>query len=317
MARVDRTERLLNLVFCLMASRRPVTRADIIGAVPGYGDGQTEAAFERMFERDKDELRGMGVPVQTVLSVDGEVEGYRILPEEYALEAPAFTGPELTVLALAASVWDEALLAPAALHAVRKIEAAQGDSAASPIGALRAHVGATDAALLPLMRALRETRSVTFDYQPVGADVRRRRVDPWGLVSHDRHWYLAGWDLDRSAMRVFRLSRMTGPVNVTAMPVTVPRGHTIDLRAVVRGEPVGEVVATTVIVTPGRAAELRRHGDVIERRSDGDVLRIERLAGPRLVTTLCAAGEYVRVLEPADVRDAVETALQRVRDAHE
>lgn len=317
MARVDRTERLLNLVFCLMASRRPVTRADISAAVPGYGVDQTEVAFERMFERDKDELRAMGVPVQTVLSVDGEVEGYRILPEEYALDDPAFTGAELAVLALAASMWDEALLAPAALHAIRKIEAAQGGSATSPIAGLRAHIGATDAALLPLMRALREAKSVAFDYQPIGASVGRRRVDPWGLVSHDRHWYLAGWDLDRSAMRVFRLSRMTGQVAVTATPVSVPRDHTVDLAAVIRGEPVGESVATRVRVATGRAAELRRYGSVVEQGSDGEILSIDRVSGPRLVTMLCAAGEFVEVLEPIEVRDAVITALQRVRDAHE
>lgn len=317
MARVDRTERLLNLVFCLMASRRPVTRADISSAVPGYGDAQTDAAFERMFERDKDELRAMGVPVQTVLSIDGEVEGYRILPEEYALDAPAFTGAELAVLALAASVWDEALLAPAALHAMRKIEAAQGGSATSPVAGLRAHIGASDAALLPLMRALREARSVSFDYQPVGANVNRRRVDPWGLVSHERHWYLGGWDLDRSAMRIFRLSRIAGPVSVTAVPVSVPRDHSVDLTAVIRGESAGELTPTLVRVTPGRAAQLRRNGVVIEHSADGDLLRIDRLGGPRLVTMLCAAGEHVRVLEPTDIRDAVVAALERVRDAHE
>lgn len=317
MARVDRTERLLNLVFCLMASRRPVTRADISSAVPGYGVDQTDAAFERMFERDKDELRAMGVPVQTVVSVDGEVEGYRILPEEYALDAPAFTGAELAVLALAASVWDEALLAPAALHAMRKIEAAQGGSATSPVAGLRAQIGATDAALLPLMRALREAKSVTFDYQPVGAAAGRRRVDPWGLVSHERHWYLAGWDLDRAAMRVFRLSRITAPVNVTATPVSVPRDQSIDLTAVIRGEQVADLTPTLVRVAPGRAAELRRYGTVVEQAPDGDVLRIDRLGGPRLVTMLCAAGEHVRVIEPPEVRDAVTAALRRVREAHE
>lgn len=317
MARVDRTERLLNLVFCLMASRRPVTRADICSAVPGYGTEQSDAAFERMFERDKDELRGMGVPVQTVVSPDGEVEGYRILPEEYALDAPAFTGPELAVLALAASVWDQALLAPAALHALRKIEAAQGDAATAMVSALRAQVGATDAALLPLMRALREARSVTFDYQSIGAEPGRRRVDPWGLVSHDRHWYLAAWDLDRAALRVFRLSRITGPVSVTATPVSITRDPAIDLAAVIRGESQPNGAVTTVRVTPGRAAQLRRYGTVVEPSPEGDIVHVDRMSGPRLVALLCAAGEHAQVLEPVEVREAVISALQRVRATHE
>ena len=83
MARRDKTERLLNLVFAMMSTRRAISRSDIRENVAGYEDARSDDAFERMFERDKDELRSMGLPIETVSDSLGEVLGYRISPSEY------------------------------------------------------------------------------------------------------------------------------------------------------------------------------------------------------------------------------------------
>ena len=182
--RVERTERLLNLVFCLMSARRAVSRAVIQSSVPGYSADQGNAAFERMFERDKDELRQMGIPVDTVLDVNGDVEGYRIRSDTYRLAPSAFTPDELRIIALAARVWDEAILGPAATMALRKIEAAEGSAPVSA-GDLRmsVQVAAKDPALLPMLRAVRERHPVTFDYTGASDDgPKRRRVDPWAVI---------------------------------------------------------------------------------------------------------------------------------------
>ncbi|MFM7212381.1 MAG: helix-turn-helix transcriptional regulator, partial [Actinomycetota bacterium] len=121
--RTDRTERLLNLVLCLLGARIPVSRAAIREAVPGYGDSASSEAFERMFERDKDELRTMGVPIDTVLSSDGDVEGYRIRSDEYSMPPVAFTSAELAVLGLAAQAWSDAALGGDEQGARHKIKA--------------------------------------------------------------------------------------------------------------------------------------------------------------------------------------------------
>ncbi len=114
--RIERTERLLNLVIALMASESAVSRADIHRQIPGYAQAASPAAFERMFERDKDELRSMGIPVETVLDVNGEVRGYRIPQDRYALAELDLTVAERAAVAVAAQVWGQASVGPVAGH---------------------------------------------------------------------------------------------------------------------------------------------------------------------------------------------------------
>ena len=95
--RTDRTERLLNLVLALLGSRVPVDRARIRDVVPGYAESASDEAFERMFERDKEELRSMGVPIETVVNASGEVDGYRIDQRAYQMPELRFTAAEITV----------------------------------------------------------------------------------------------------------------------------------------------------------------------------------------------------------------------------
>ena len=120
MSQADRTERLLNLLFALMASARPVPKAFLRDAIDAYRESPSDDAFERMFERDKEELRSMGVPILTVEGSDGlgGIEGYRVALDDYALPEVTFTADELAVLGLAARVWEQASLGPAAQRAV-------------------------------------------------------------------------------------------------------------------------------------------------------------------------------------------------------
>ena len=80
----------------------------------------------RMFERDKDELRSMGIPVDTVTDTSGEVVGYRIVEESYALQPIDFTVDERAAVAVAAQVWSRAAIAPVAGTALRKLESLDG-----------------------------------------------------------------------------------------------------------------------------------------------------------------------------------------------
>ena len=322
--RADRTERLLNLVLCLLATRRAVSRADIHSSVPGYGPVSSGAAFERMFERDKDELRGMGIPVETVIDAHGDVEGYRIARDEYALPPLNFSSAELAVIALAARVWDEAILGPSATTALRKIEAVQGQPARAVEESLvRVQVSAADAALLPLMAALRERRVATFDYRPAAtSEVARRRVDPWGVISRDGRWYLVAFDHDRLATRVFRLSRIVGSVNVTAQPQAHPADPEVDLVSLVmQSEPDSEARAQ-VRVQAGAGAHLRRMADApldpftpLDPFATG-VINVTAPNLMHLVAALCSAGEHAVVQGPPEIRGDVVARLRAVARRH-
>lgn len=207
----DRTERLLNLVICLLGARRPVSRASLREGIPGYGEAVSDESFERMFERDKEELRQMGIPVETVVNVQGEVEGYLIDEATYAMPAIDFDAAERAVLGLAARAWSEAALAAEAGAALRKIEAATGERW-SPL--IPGGPAAGEEALPVIWEAIRSRSVVRFDYLARGREaVEERVVEPWATAYREGAWYLVGRSRERGAGRAFRLSRIQGAVS--------------------------------------------------------------------------------------------------------
>jgi proteasome accessory factor B len=310
--RIDRTERLLNLVICLLGASQPVSRAAIREQIPGYGESASDVAFERMFERDKEELRSMGIPVETVADSGGEVLGYRIQREAYALDPIAFTVEERAAIAVAAQAWRSAPIAPVPGTALRKLESS-GAGAWTP-APLAGHIEmvAADAALLSLMRALREGRVVRFDYRaPAQAEAMTRRISPWGLTSAAGHWFLLGYDHDREAERTFRLSRIVGSVQVTAdvRHPSPPGFDPAQARLAATGEASLEV---RLRVRPGRAASLRRRARP-ERGIDpltADEITLAVGSVEEAVGLVCGSAGDAVVLEPAEVVAATVATLR-------
>src|SRR6266545_836868 len=178
-----KTERLLNLVICLLATGHYLTAEQIRHAVPGYPDG--DEAFKRMFERDKEEIRELGIPLETGVSA-GDEAGYRIPRQAYELPELHLTPDEAAVLGLAARVWQRASLAEAASGALLKLRAAgidtDGIGGIPGIMGIEPRVGTDEATFPALWQAVRDHRPVTFDYQAVGSSgPRRRHLEPWGV----------------------------------------------------------------------------------------------------------------------------------------
>ncbi|HUK71718.1 MAG TPA: WYL domain-containing protein [Streptosporangiaceae bacterium] len=225
-----KTERLLSLVLCLLAARRYLTAEQIHAAVPGYPP--PGEAFKRMFERDKDELRELGIPLETGRASDDDT-GYRISRHEYELPEITLETDEAAVLSLAARVWRRAELADAAAGGLLKLRAAGVEP--EDIPGIEPRVRTDDAAFPAMWQAVRDRRPVTFSYQAVGRAVpEARHLEPWGVVSRFGRWYVGGFDRDREAARVFRLSRVKGLVSFDGPPrsFTVPDGT--DVRDLVR-----------------------------------------------------------------------------------
>ena len=216
-----RTERLLNLVICLLSTRQFLAREQIRLAVPQYARCESDEAFERMFERDKDDLREMGIPLVTGSNsawFEDEV-GYRIPRDAYALPEITFEPDELAVLGLAARAWQQATLAQAASQAVRKLRAGGADIDPAGLGVVEPRVTAAEPAFAALYEAVRDRRPVRFDYRRSGAaGPTVRALEPWGVVSWHGRWYVVGHDTDKVDSRVFRLSRIDGPVTFTGPP---------------------------------------------------------------------------------------------------
>ena len=229
-----KTERLLSLVVCLLSARRYLTATQIRAAVPGYPD--SFEAFKRMFERDKDELRELGIPLETGMNTASDEEaGYRISRQAYELPDIRLEPDEVAVLGLAARVWRRAELAGAAEGALLKLRAAGIDAEDLTQPGIEPRVQTPEAAFGPLWEAVRDRRPVAFGYRAAGRSAaQRRNLEPWGVVNRRGRWYVVGEDTDRQAQRVFRLSRIDGAVTFTGPPgsVIVPPGT--DVRAAVR-----------------------------------------------------------------------------------
>src|SRR5580658_9088881 len=161
-----KTERLLSLVVCLLSAGKYLTASQIRDAVPGYPESFD--AFKRMFERDKDELRELGIPLETGVSATADEEpGYRIPRQAYVLPEVRLESDEAAVLGLAARVWRQAELAGAAAGALLKLRAA-GIEAEDEPGAARGiepRLGTPEPAFGPLWQAVRDRRPVTFSYR--------------------------------------------------------------------------------------------------------------------------------------------------------
>ena len=306
---VSRTERLLNLVIALLSTRAPLSRASIQAKVAGYDSDATVPAFERMFERDKEELRAMGVPIRTITDAHGEVQGYVVDADEYATADLNLTADEIAVLNLAAQLWDNAVLESAALTAVRKLESTIDEEAATTPNTFGV-LTAKDAALLPLLRAVRDGRVVRFEYRkPQQDEADKRTVEPWAVHSKNGRWYLAGWDVDRGEERVFRISRIAGSVQVTGTDIDSGRRSSNSEWDV----EIDDDVTAQITVPDGVGAELRRLPQTLS--SDGTTFTITE-GRQQLLTLLWRADPSVQLIGPQDLRDEYVAGLQRIEQAH-
>ncbi|MEH1015661.1 WYL domain-containing protein [Micromonospora sp. CPCC 206060] len=319
-----RTERLVNLVICLLSTRRFLTAAQIAATVPGYehdpSDARDHEAFQRKFERDKAELRELGVPLETgTASVFDTEPGYRIAHREYALPDIPLEPDEAAAVGIAARLWRHAGLATAASSGLAKLRAAGID--VDPQATLGVEPMVTvDPAFAPLTAAARDRRTVHFDYRtPDGDTPTSRRLQPWGVVCWRGRWYVVGHDLDRSATRCFRLSRVVGVVRPVGQPGAYTPPADVDLISHVArwSGPVERSGRATVLVAPGRAAGLRRWAREVRTGPDGDRLVLPYADAETLAGQLVGYGPDVRVLDPPEVREAVIQRLKEIVARHE
>ena len=282
-----------------------------------------DEAFFRMFERDKTELRELGVPLETGRNSGFDTaDGYRIARHDYELGEIDLEPDEAAAVALAARLWDTPELAGAAHGALVKLRAA-GVEVDETGGPVQPRVRATEPAFAPLLAAVQAGRVVTFDAPPrrpdrrgqpahrraVGGGVRRGAAGTW-----------SGHDRDRADVRSFRLSRIAGPVTPIGPPgaVQVPAG--VDLLAVVeRGVGAPPVIGTARLwVAAGRAHGLRRLGRrrSAARRTAGDELEIDLRSLDTVARWVAGYGPDVVVLHPPELAAAVRRAWAGAAAAH-
>ena len=221
MSQADRTERLLNLLFALMASARPVPKAFLRDAIDAYHESPSDEAFERMFERDKEELRCMGVPILTVEGSDGSGRHRGLPRRRRRLRAP---GDRASPPTSSPSGSCRARVGAGQPRPGRPARAAQARGRRRHdrrgLWASRRGSSTTEPSFPVLLDGLPAAppRRGSTTARPEDSTAATRTVQPWGVTSRRGHWYLVGHDVDRGAPRVFRLSRVVGDVTPTGQP---------------------------------------------------------------------------------------------------
>jgi len=314
----QKSERLLNLLIMLLVQRHYVAKDRIRTIL--YPGSSTEA-FEKMFERDKEELRSLGVPIE-VGSMDAYFEdepGYRIRPDELALPDVELTADEAAVIGLATRVWEHARLAEATTEAVRKLTALGVPTDVSALDIAQPRLSADEPSFDVFWEAVQERTPVEFGYRRSGAaSTSTRHVQPWGVVRYSGRWYVVGLDTDRGEERVFRLSRVQGEARKVGRPgsFAIPPGT--DVRATtVRLAPAPTVTRVVLLVRAGAGLALRREAESVEDDARGPD---DRTGWDRLVLTrrsdaadeLLGYGADVYVEEPAELRAEVVRRLTAV-----
>jgi proteasome accessory factor BC len=319
----SRTERLLALALVLLNSARPLTRSEIRDAVLDYPAEATQVAFERMFERDKEELRTMGIPVETVETDGPEGLGYQLEQDEAFLAPVNATDDEKFVLALASRIWQEATWSHAATTALRKLELVGGFQSEAQ-GTFAFSVPVDSTLLTQALAAAHNRQVVSFEYRTADESApATRRLQPWGVVAARGQWYLVGHDLDRDAQRAFRMSRFTSTLSTKAKRDAFEPPADVDLRSLVTASfPPTSVQDVVIRLAPGRGASLRAAAtpqdagqqptgadlDGDKRDSDNTV----RFVGSNtelLIPEILRAGDAAEVLEPDGIRHLVAERL--------
>ena len=312
-----KTERILNLTICLLVSDRYLPKSRIREAVEGYHD-LSDAAFERTFERDKDELRSLGVPIE-VGSFDplfDDEAGYRIRASEFELPPIDLDADEAAVVGVAARVWQHASMAESTRSALAKLRAAGVEPDASQLASLEPSVQASESAFEPLWNAVLDRARVSFTYR----DQALRTLEPWGMTSAKGRWYVVGRDTDRKATRMFKLSRISDlPRRVSrAGAYEVPAD--LDLRALARSLAPAEATHTALLaVRAGKGPTLRRRGEPatapVELPEGFAVLAVPYAEHWTMVEEITRYAADVIVLEPEELRETVLGSLRRVAAA--
>lgn len=319
--RIDKTERLLNLTLALLATKRPMTKAEIFEQIPGYS-GSPES-MERMFERDKDELRDLGVTVE-VLPTDAyfnDEQGYQIIPRDFFLEDISFTYEESLWLAIATNLLHEASPKAGARQGLQKLITV-GQVGGEEFFEMGAHTELAlsfSESLQEIWRSIRERQVLTFTYSTSNG-TKRREASPILLTSRLGNWYLVAIDSDDKQVKTFRIDRMSD-VSVESSTTFNDLNPSFDLRdflAHFKGDQFGLVIVKL-------HKELSSEHPLIaysstrfsgERLGIGSIVRLENLDSDRALELILWAGDAIEVLEPVALRKQIIDILKEIVEVH-
>ena len=308
-----KSERLINLTIALLATKRFITKSEILKTVEGY-EGSSESK-DRMFERDKDDLRSLGIEIEvgTFDPLFNDEAGYRIKQERYQLDLGDVTPLEISLLSLAAQAWQGASLDDAAQRALVKL---------SSLGI------AVDEANLPhsipflsdegldipmITRAISEHQILEFTYRNYDLSIESRRVVPIGLSTRSGYWYLTGVDQSIEEVRTFRFDRVVGTFTVKKGPKNFETPKSFDFENLFERVKNAEAV---IDVRRGKGTSLRALATSTRSVGEWDQLQIPIVDMKTLSALILWHGDDVYVHSPVELREIIISGLKDILATH-
>ena len=309
-----KSERLVNLTIALLATKRYLTKAEIFKNVAGYS-GDAEAK-DRMFERDKDDLRSLGITIElgTFDPLFEDEAGYRIKPESYQLQLKDLDTTSIALLSQAGKVWREAALGSSAQSGLRKLRSIGIESDSESLIELTTTSYSAPEQLPDLIEAISSRQEIRFEYFNAELVSEVRRTHPYRLSNSLGYWYLIAWDLEKEALRTFRLDRLNSSITATG------RGGAFDVDLALldshEGAEVGEISTAVLLIRKGKAPALRNEAEVTEHDAEWDRAELQFHNSRQLLREVLWAGENAKVLEPEELREELITSLKAVVLTH-
>ena len=309
-----KSERLVNLTIALLATERWITKSEIYRTVDGYS-GEVDAK-ERMFERDKEDLRNLGIDIEvgTFDPLFEDEVGYKIRPEKYQLHLETLSPAQLALLASATQAWHGAVLKSQASSALAKLQSLGIRSDADGIPTLDNPLRISDTNLVKVIDSIADKRTISFGYRNAENQSEQRVLEPFGVGTKNGHWYVAGRDLDKSAVRLFRLDRIDGEVKEQGKANSFTISPDFAMNSLLASKRKDKTAIVDIRVNKG--FKLRKHGKVLSSDTEWDRCEISFSDLSEFISDVLWHRDDAKIVEPQSAIDLLLANLSTIGEVH-
>ncbi len=309
-----KSERLVNLTIALLATSRWLTKSEIYRTIDGYS-GDLEAK-ERMFERDKEELRNLGIEIE-VGSFDPLFEdevGYRIRPEKYKIQISNLTEIQFSLISLATQLWKGAVLGSQANSALLKLKSIGIETETEGLSLQPQPLDVSDESLVHIIDAISSRKVISFGYMNKQYISEDRAIEPLGVATKSGYWYVAGKDLDRNEIRLFRLDRFSTPVKEQGRSGAFSAPENFVMSDLLESQARSNICR--IKVRTDKAYALRKFSTLISSGEDWDTLEYSYIDTSQLLRDILWHRDDVMILQPESLIEELRNSLSQIEAIH-
>jgi proteasome accessory factor B len=299
----QKTERLINLTLALLASKRYLSKAEILRNIPGY-EGSPETK-ERMFERDKDDLRSLGIQID-VNNFDPlfeDEQGYLIKSDSFQFAENEFTKEELLLLTMAANLWHDSAVETDSQNALLKIQSLSGPVENDMTTTPTLRITEDWQLLVSIFTAVQNKQILEFSYRG-----KKRQVNPYGLYSSNGFWYLIAFEIN--VIKSFKLVRIEGEVDLIGEKDAFEKPDNFNVGNFLKEESNSVSLVSKLQVRKGAALSLRNKFKVKDLDSEWDLMDIPYTNEQELLEMVLWHGTDLKLIEPAALRQLLVANLE-------